>query len=1041
MSRPPRLRSAAVALLASLWLVAAPATAAPAAAPPAQAPAAADCDRILLSAQLGGRTVDAADALDDAMARLGAQANPDPEALGRCALYTAILYQGAGDYSTALEGYTIARDAFVIRDDTQMIWSARYGRAAILAAQGRTAEAQEELEAALALSRAEACWLPQDIKPIAEAATLNNLGTVRALEGDLGPAGERVAEALAMFEEQAAASNGGMGEMAGLFGELAGGEQDEVSALVEQLLGGAAGPAAGQGESPEGAMADLLEQLLGGAPPEGTAPGDQGGPGSEAIPPEAVGAMIGGLFGALTGPCAGESGLMGMIFSMLMGGQIGPQLGAIFAPVAQNNQGEILRRQGELERAEALLRDALARLEAGEGSGDTFTSAPSSALAAAVANNLGMVAYDRKDYAAALERFTFAEERLRSLGQRRALASVLIQIGYTEQLAGDRRAAAARYAEAMDILDRIQAIDDGGAAQVAVGAGLGGPSSAASLSGSLAPFADVYNLAAGLAFADGDVEGAFAATERGRARLFIDLVRSARLRSDDPVAAELLDRERRAAFLLASVGDQLAQAEALDPPNPTLVSTSREQLAKAEARYADVLAELAGVDPRLRDLVTSAEDILDLAEVQGLLDAETTLVSYYQFDERTPGVAGTIAFVITRSAVTPVALPDATAQAVNANLADLDRWPVVDSTQRYPRALVELHRLLVADLPITTEMVGIIPHQSLHKVPFAALSSGEDYFGAERTLFLLPSASALPTIRANGGRGAGPATALIFGNPDATGAGLQRLRAAGAEAEAVGDLLGQPEQTSLEASEARLRAEVEGVTVLHLAAHGVYSTTNPLASAIYLTPGQGDDGALTAGEVLTLNLGRSELVALSACDSNLGELSTGDELVGLTRAFFTAGTPAVLSSLWQVDDVATSAMMSAFYRAWQRDGLGRAEALRAAQEELRQSEDYASPFFWAAFVLNGDPGPGRARFDLPAPSTPTPTPPTPTPSTPSPAPAAAATEGPAAAGGVAEAPAAPTPGAASGAALCGLAIVLPAGASAALWRRARRRQR
>ncbi|MFV9506925.1 MAG: CHAT domain-containing protein [Oscillochloridaceae bacterium umkhey_bin13] len=1052
MFRRRSLRTGSLALLALLlWATLSwaspPALAAPALAPAAPTPVASDCDQILLSLQLPGRTIEAADALDAAMEALTSQHNPDPEALGKCALYTAMLYQGAGDYSTALEAYTIARDAFLAHGDAQMIWSAHYGRAAILGAQGRYDESLAELDAALIVARTQACWLPQDLQPVAEAVTLNNQGTVQALKGDLERGETLIVEALTLLETQAAAApDAGAAGMAGLFDQLTSADQSGSSALIEGLLGEGLFPSTNTPQNPEDALLGLFEQLFGGSAPT---PQPQAPAPTDSIPPEAIIGLISGMMDLITGPCAGETGLMGIIFPLLLGGQLGPQMAAIFAPVVQNNQGEILRRSGDLAQAETVQRAAFARLEAGEGTGNTFTNAPTSVMAAAVANNLGMIFYDREDYAAALTWFEFAEERLRSLGQRRPLASVLIQIGYTEQLLANPALARTRYAEAMEILDLVQAIDDGGAAQVAVGAGLGGPSSAASLSGSLAPFADVYNLAAGLAFADGDIPQAFATTERGRSRLFLDLIRSARLRADDPTAADLLDRERRAVFLRASLQDQLAQAEALTPPDPLLVRTTREQLALAETRYAAILDDLADVEPRLRALLTTAEDTLSLTEVQALLDPEITLVSYYQFDPRTPGVTGTIAFVITREAVTPIALPAATAEAVNASLSQLARWPSVAPNQAYPKPLLDLYQLLVADLPLNTELVGIIPHQSLHKVPFAALSDGQRYLGSEHTLFFLPSASALPAIQANGGRGTDPATALIFGNPDASAAGLQPLLAAGTEALAVATTLDQVAQTRREASERRFWAEAPQATVLHLAAHGVYDRNNPLATAIYLSPGQGEDGRLTTGEVLTLNLARNELVVLSACDSNLGELSTGDEIVGLTRAFFTAGSPAVLSSLWQVEDEATSVFMQAFYRAWQREGLSRAAALQAAQEELRQSANYANPFFWAAFVLSGDPGVGAARFDLPQPTptptlTPTPEPPTPTPmptNTPQPAP----TSEPAAAGGIAPTanePITPTPRAPGpGAGLVlggGVLIVVLGGLGWFFWLRLRR---
>jgi hypothetical protein len=100
----------------------------------------------------------------------------------------------------------------------------------------------------------------------------------------------------------------------------------------------------------------------------------------------------------------------------------------------------------------------------------------------------------------------------------------------------------------------------------------------------------------------------------------------------------------------------------------------------------------------------------------------------------------------------------------------------------------------------------------------------------------------------------------------------------------------------------------------------------------------------------------------------------GDELVGLTRAFTFAGTLTVVASLWSVDDAATEALMVAFYRHWQA-GMGKAEALQAAQAEVR--EEYPSPYYWAAFVLSGDPGAVTEASLSPTEPSPTPTSPPP----------------------------------------------------------------
>ena len=125
---------------------------------------------------------------------------------------------------------------------------------------------------------------------------------------------------------------------------------------------------------------------------------------------------------------------------------------------------------------------------------------------------------------------------------------------------------------------------------------------------------------------------------------------------------------------------------------------------------------------------------------------------------------------------------------------------------------------------------------------------------------------------------------------------------------------------------------------------------DPLSSALLLVPGGGEDGRLEVRELFGLDL-HARLVVLSACETGLGALSRGDELVGLQRAFLYAGTPAVITTLWKVDDRASYELMRAFYD--RLSGLGATEALRQAQRETMRT--FPHPFAWAAFGLAGLP--------------------------------------------------------------------------------------
>jgi CHAT domain-containing protein len=119
-------------------------------------------------------------------------------------------------------------------------------------------------------------------------------------------------------------------------------------------------------------------------------------------------------------------------------------------------------------------------------------------------------------------------------------------------------------------------------------------------------------------------------------------------------------------------------------------------------------------------------------------------------------------------------------------------------------------------------------------------------------------------------------------------------------------------------------------------------------------PEAAEDGLLTAEDVTGLNLWATELVVLSACETGLGEIHVGEGVFGLRRAFVLAGAKTLVMSLWKVPDEQTRELMEDFYRRL-LDGQGRAEALREAQ--LAMKAKYPDPYYWGAFICQGDPSP------------------------------------------------------------------------------------
>jgi CHAT domain-containing protein len=145
---------------------------------------------------------------------------------------------------------------------------------------------------------------------------------------------------------------------------------------------------------------------------------------------------------------------------------------------------------------------------------------------------------------------------------------------------------------------------------------------------------------------------------------------------------------------------------------------------------------------------------------------------------------------------------------------------------------------------------------------------------------------------------------------------------------------------------------------VHFATHGLLNDTHPELSGLVLSlldrEGRAQDGFLRMVEVFNLNL-PAELVVLSGCKTGLGKEIRGEGLIGLTRGFMHAGAARVLVSLWDVNDRATAELMTRVYRGMLGKGLRPAAALRAAQLELSKQPQWRAPYYWASFVLMGEP--------------------------------------------------------------------------------------
>jgi CHAT domain-containing protein/tetratricopeptide (TPR) repeat protein len=447
---------------------------------------------------------------------------------------------------------------------------------------------------------------------------------------------------------------------------------------------------------------------------------------------------------------------------------------------------------------------------------------------------------------------------------------------------------------------------------------------------------DVYAGLVGLLASLNRGDEAFEVAERSRARNLIDILGRQRLSLAGSVDQSLYDRQ-----LQLKEGLREQEQFLLLATTPSEKALYQTALDKLRADYQDLLLEIEKQRPELLALVKV--DPLTLVQLRALLEPGIVLLSYYQLPDRL------LCWRIDRQGTTLFTLPVRAADLA-ASIATYRR--MLQNLEPLEKLSTSLYaQLLTAPLQGAGEMIralGIIPHGSLHYLSFATLSDGHDFLIEQSPLFYLPAASVLRYTLERRPQEKNRKV-LAIGNPDL---GNRSLDLPFAEREAATLRWNYPDVTLLtreNATESWVRAHINEFGIIHLASHGEFDPINPLFSSVRLARDPANDGRLEAEEIFGLDL-KADLVVLSACQTGLGDLQRGDDVVGMNRAFLFAGTHALLSSLWRVSDVATAIEMKQFYRDYGR--MNKAEALRKAM--LHVKGRYPHPGYWGAFVLTGD---------------------------------------------------------------------------------------
>jgi CHAT domain-containing protein len=190
---------------------------------------------------------------------------------------------------------------------------------------------------------------------------------------------------------------------------------------------------------------------------------------------------------------------------------------------------------------------------------------------------------------------------------------------------------------------------------------------------------------------------------------------------------------------------------------------------------------------------------------------------------------------------------------------------------------------------------------------------------------------------------------------------LSRLNASREEADSIVEIVGASDSTIFTGAAATREIALDAATadykIIHFATHGLINEERPELSGIVLSQvnenGNNQNGVVRLQDIYAMNL-TADLVVLSACSTGVGKEVKGEGLMSLNNAFLQTGAKTVISSLWKVDDYATSELMKNFYRELTSGTVTTSEALRRAQIKMRQNPQYRSPFYWAAFTVQGD---------------------------------------------------------------------------------------
>ncbi|MGD2246640.1 MAG: CHAT domain-containing protein [Candidatus Aminicenantes bacterium] len=459
--------------------------------------------------------------------------------------------------------------------------------------------------------------------------------------------------------------------------------------------------------------------------------------------------------------------------------------------------------------------------------------------------------------------------------------------------------------------------------------------------------------------------------EKAKARSFLDRLELSQMETWMDVNPALLEKEDGLMTAISNVNSRLIQPGIGPRKKKELI----EQMEGLEQELEVLKRKIRLSSPSYADL--KYPRIISPKEAQvSLTDADTALFVYCIGEETSYCIA------LTREALKMFPLPPApTLRFMVKNYIQA----ITDKDNHDFRPGYRLYSVLVyPGLSFGLERLIVIPDDILHFLPYETLITKKEeqrWLIEDYSVSYSPSITSLQEIQLRDqkrkknqkkdllsfgnphlGRyeGRDGSTALLTRHDTRDNFHLSRLEYSKTEVEKIASLfrtIKKDVYTGEKATEARLKnTDLTSYKIIHFATHGLIDNRSPARSSLVLSlkDQSSEDGFLQMREVFNLKL-NAGLVALSACQTGLGQLIKGEGVEGISRAFLFAGASSVLMSLWAVNDQASYHFMHRFYTHL-RSCQTVVDALRTSKLELIHSETLSHPFYWAGFIISGRGG-------------------------------------------------------------------------------------